>query len=296
MTTRTRAGFTLFQLLVVIAVITILIALLLPAVQKVRQAATRTHSINNLRQIGIALHSHQDAYGVLPYGVDENHFSTAARILPFVEQQNVFKMLDFTKPIGDEANAAGRKVVIPVYLSPRDPLKQVRDDSGATNYLYNDLVFSLNSKAKIPASFPDGTSLTVMAGETLKGDGGKKAESVNRQHVRLTKKALQDLDEETGVEDFKNNKHVVGDRCAAWIDGRFLQGTFSGLLRTPNDARPDVDCGGVGGAAALRSLDDNVAVLMGDASVRPVNAKVVGAKTWKAVLTPAGNDVVGKDW
>jgi hypothetical protein len=65
-------------------------------------------------------------------------------------------------------------------------------------------------------------------GETLKGDGGTKAVTVRRQHVLLGKGALKDLQDDAGVQDFKDGKHIAGDRCASWMDGRFLQGTFNG--------------------------------------------------------------------
>ena len=123
--------------------------------------------------------------------MDDNHFSASAKLLPYIEQGNVFNSIKFDKPITDEANAAARKTVIPTFLDPRDPIKSVRDDSGATNYLFNDQVFFLNSKSSLRRSFPDGTSNTIAVGETLKGDGGDKAEDVKRQYVLLKKDALK---------------------------------------------------------------------------------------------------------
>jgi type II secretory pathway pseudopilin PulG len=291
-----RRAFTLFQLLLVLAILLILLALLLPAGQKVRDAAARTQSQNNLKQIALATINYADTNnGTLPPGVDDNHFSTAAYILPYLEQDNLFKTIDFKKDIDDKANVQARKTIIKTYLSPRDPILTVKPEWGATTYLFNDQVFvPIAQKMKFPASISDGTSNTILDGETLKGDGKTKAVDIKRQYVLLKKEDLKATGPNTGVKYFKDNKNIAGDRCASWMDGRFLQGTFNSRL-LPNDTRPDVSCGGVSGVSALRSFDQIVNVGMLDGSVRAVSTGV-SHDTWKAAMTPSAGDLLGSDW
>lgn len=301
MNSRTRPAFTLIEVLVVFALLAFALGLLLPLVQMIRQTASRTASQNNLKMLGIGCHTYHDAHKKFPPGVDANGFATHAHILPYLEQENIWKKIQFNVPARAQANDEVRKlqVVIAVFLSPMDPLSSTFRPAGPTNYLFsagtnysldkNNGPFYRESKTSM-VDITDGTSNTVMAGETLLGDGSDKATDVKRQHVELSLNDLAMLTEVSGVQNFANNQNIAGNRGHTWLEGKFLQGLFTGT-RLVNEARPDVNCGGGGGLSALRGLEKGVNILLCDGSTRFLS-ETTNMNTWKAMCTRDGGEVV----
>jgi len=141
----TRRAFTLIEILVVIAIIGVLIALLLPAIQKVREAAARMQCANNMKQLGIAMHNYHLTYKESPaasYSAGSFGPSAVVYLLPFVEQQAIHMLFDPSNPSGGSSgggtgNDIGGVYRIPLLLCPSDIQQGLGTEFGWSNYHFN---------------------------------------------------------------------------------------------------------------------------------------------------------------
>ena len=182
-----RQAFTLVELLVVIAIIGILVGLLLPAVQAAREAARRCMCMNNIAQLGLAIHNHEFNAERLPSGVlnptgpirnEEigQHISWCVQILPQMEQVSIYSHFDQSVGTYAPVNAAVRRQRIPTFLCPSFYTDVGEKDLGITNYAGchhdveapidtdNNGVLFLNSRLRF-SQILDGSSQTIMLGE-----------------------------------------------------------------------------------------------------------------------------------
>jgi prepilin-type N-terminal cleavage/methylation domain-containing protein len=199
-----RSGFTLVELLVVMAIIGVLVAMAIPAVQASREVARRATCQQHLGQIMLALQSYDDTFESLPAGVINPdgpirneavglHQGWLIQMLPYLDDNAAYRMIDFSKSVYDPANAEVRALSPAVFLCPSDP----REDRGKSNFagchhdveapinMDNQGVLFLNSRI-LRDDLKDGATYTIFVGEKLIDPGDLGWMSGTRATLRNT--------------------------------------------------------------------------------------------------------------
>jgi len=294
-------AFTLIELLVVIAIIAILIGLLLPAVQKVREAAARMTCSNNLKQLGIAIHNYQSTYQYLPpfynnvAGAGETQVFVA--LLPFMEQDALYK--SFGTPLNLQTAGAniGHRATVKTLQCPSDPtygngLQQGDWASGC--YAANYQVFGAPSKGNsawgnavgnpsIPATFQDGTSNTIIFAEkyaicNVNGQASNPVRYTLWAHGgwNNTWSPLFAYGSADGTTPYNSG---MSDGQTGYV------GPASKFQLVPKVA----DCG-LASSAHTGSMN----VGLGDGSVRALTSSVDPTLAWWPLCTPNGGEMIGE--
>jgi prepilin-type N-terminal cleavage/methylation domain-containing protein/prepilin-type processing-associated H-X9-DG protein len=242
---RQRWAFTLIELLVVIAIIAILIGLLLPAVQKVREAAGRLQCQNNLKQLGIAVHNYHDAYKRVPanaktvaynwntdktYGGDTT-WTWIARILPYIEQDTL--AITYNIPNGTLGAAqAGLATVIPMLLCPSDGTESANPATdwanipgismGLTNYKgVSGSNWGFNTSGTFTTAFPVSDPDPVMAQDGLDHANGMFYRTDGNRRLRIND--ITDGTSNTLM--IGESLHSIDQHCGGWAYPNYVNAT-----------------------------------------------------------------------
>jgi len=312
------SAFTLIELLVVIAIIASLIGLLLPAVQKVREAAARAQCSNNVKQLALASHGFHDALGYLPPSRDANSLSAHMYLLPYIEQDNVFRLVDKTVTWNHANNATPRAAAIKTFICPSDPVNSVPAGFAGNNYRVNNgsgLLFGLpatnpaDPNASLPApsgpfflnskvtmvGITDGTSNTCSFSEHRKGDFNNAISSPTDTFWLGSAKGLYPAtpDESVTMCNGINTADLLwqgmSDVGAPWIYG-YHSTTIYFHVNVPNSRSCMYPAGRIA-TTADSAHSGGVNVAMCDGSIRFVRDTIPLA-AWRAMGTRNGGEVI----
>jgi prepilin-type N-terminal cleavage/methylation domain-containing protein len=303
-----KLGFTLIELLVVIAIIAVLIALLLPAVQQAREAARRSQCKNNLKQLGLALHSYHDSVGAFPISLYGGYGDTAGvggytetskswgwpvRLLPYIDQANLFTLCN---PGVNTIAASGQiNSVVPVFNCPSDPSGS--RETSSNQYITGGIPVAINNYKGVMGNdwnWGTYTNNTVAAGDAFTDNNGL-LYALDYRKYRKISNIVDGLSNTTFIGETVSNPNFAADTNGPgnnWMNAASTCATTAVPLNvfsfnTPAsftwDQRWSFGSNHVGGAHFL----------LGDGAVRFISANIA-TQTYRGLASINGGEVIGE--
>jgi prepilin-type N-terminal cleavage/methylation domain-containing protein/prepilin-type processing-associated H-X9-DG protein len=328
------AGFTIVELLVVVAIIGVLAGLLLPAIQSARETGRRMQCGNNLRQLALAAANFVAAHDAFPLGRDkpgEDVWSAHARLLPYLEETSTFDHIDFSKPPGDSSHAQVCATVVKTFLCPSDSNRMnVADPANGNQYPWEKNNYRGNAGSDsgewnattgqeqnngifltaLPVTLPsisDGTSHTALLSEGVLGDADDDHVESPGDWFRVAKTnqtARQVYDACLAVTPAGGAGTQFSRAGRNWVRGNFVTTRYNHIMppNTVSAARcalGNVNAGTIndnGGATTASSRHPGgVNLALADASVH-FAANEVDISVWWALGSRDGGETMSIDW